>query len=174
MRNDYKNWNRLTEKEKSDQFNADLERLRSGRGPDIRRDGKRIEPPFALRVSVRLRQMLSDGGETKETQKALMASGLTADRAQLLMRTALHYAWWNQIAARPIGGPPLCRRCAQAERSKSCFLTLFIMSRTAVRANGFYEVTLDVAPYLLTSRRAAHTPALNDLTPQLPHAGPAR
>jgi hypothetical protein len=107
MGDDFKNWNGLTEKQKSEPLNADLERLRSGRGPDIRRDGKRIEPPFALRVSARLRQMLSDGGETKETLKALMASGLKADRAQLLMRTALHYsAWWNQIAERPIGGPP--------------------------------------------------------------------
>jgi hypothetical protein len=91
MGDDFKNGNRLTEKEKSDQLNADLERLRSGRGPDIRRNGKQIEPPFALRVSVRLGQMLSDCGETKETLKILIASGLTADRAQLLMRTALHY-----------------------------------------------------------------------------------
>jgi hypothetical protein len=101
MGDDFKNWNRLTENEKSDQFNTDLERLRSSRGPDIRRDGKRIEPPFALRVSARLRQMLSDGGETKETQKALMASGLTADRAQLLMRTALHYCMVESNSGAP-------------------------------------------------------------------------
>jgi hypothetical protein len=74
MGDDFKNGNRLMEKEKSDQFNADLERLRSDRGPDIRRDGKQIEAPFALRVSARLGQMLSDGDETKETLKKLMAA----------------------------------------------------------------------------------------------------
>ena len=68
MGDDFKNWNRLTEKEKSDPLKADLERSRSGRGPDIRCDGKQIEPRFARRVSARLGQMLSDGGETKETQ----------------------------------------------------------------------------------------------------------
>jgi hypothetical protein len=62
MRDDFKNWNRLTEKEKSEPLNAGLERLRSGRSPDIRRDGKQIEPPFALRVSARLRQMLHRNG----------------------------------------------------------------------------------------------------------------
>ena len=101
MGDDFKNWNRLTEKEKSEPLNADLERLRSGGGPDIRCDGKQMEPPFALRVSARLRQMLSDGGETKETLKALMASGLTADRAQLLMRTALHYCMVESNSGAP-------------------------------------------------------------------------
>ena len=137
MGDDFKNWNRLTEKEKSDPLNADLERSRSGRGPDIRRDGKQIEPPFARRVSARLGQMLSDGGETKETLKALMVSGLTTDRAQLLMRTALHYCMVESNSGAPDRWPPLCWRCAKAERSKSCFLTLFIMSLTAVRADDF-------------------------------------
>jgi hypothetical protein len=48
MGDDFKNGNRLMEKEKSDRFNADLERLRSGRGPDIRRDGKQIEARRSL------------------------------------------------------------------------------------------------------------------------------
>src|SRR5258705_1977914 len=101
MGDDFKNWNRLTEKEKSDPLKADLERSRSGRGPDIRCDGKQIEPRFARRVSARLGQMLSDGGETKETLKALTVSGLRTDRAQLLMRTALHYCMVESNSGAP-------------------------------------------------------------------------
>ncbi|MBR1238476.1 hypothetical protein JQ597_06215 [Bradyrhizobium sp. AUGA SZCCT0177] len=90
MTDDFRDWSKLTDKEKSDQLNADLERLRSGKGPDIRQDGKQVEPPFALRVAGRLGQMLAAGGETAETLKTLMASGMTADHAKLLMQTALH------------------------------------------------------------------------------------
>jgi hypothetical protein len=125
MGDDFKNWNGLTEKEKSEPLNAGLERLRSGRGPDIRRDGKRIEPPFALRVSARLRQMLSDGGEAKETQKALMASGLTADRAQLLMRTALHYCMVESNSGAPDRWPAVMLALREGRRLEELFPDAF-------------------------------------------------
>jgi hypothetical protein len=66
MGDDFKNGNRLTEKEKSEPLNADLERLRSGGGPDIRCDGKQMEPPFALWFRPAAMLALREGGRLEE------------------------------------------------------------------------------------------------------------
>jgi hypothetical protein len=142
MGDDFKNGNRLMEKEKSDQFNADLERLRSGRGPDIRRDGKQIEPPFALRVSARLGQMLSDGDETKETLKKLTASGLTADRAQLLMRTALHYCMVESNSGAPDRWPAVMLALREGRTLEELFPDAFYSEPHGFELMALYEVPL--------------------------------
>lgn len=95
-----KPWHQMIDAEKSEQLNNDMQRLRSGDGPDWRRDGKPIPVPFKVRVKARFDVMLREPGEMVATLKTLVSRGLPEERAKSVLLAALN----NTMVEREAGG----------------------------------------------------------------------
>jgi hypothetical protein len=79
MGDDFKDWNKLTDKEKSDQLNADLERMRAGGKTDIRGRPDLVDQGPVL--SAIIHEELRSNPEALKTLEALKAAGVDGPTA---------------------------------------------------------------------------------------------
>jgi hypothetical protein len=86
--------------------------------------------------------MLSDGDETKETLKKLTAAGLMADRAQLLMRTALHYCMVESNSGAPDRWPAVMLALREGRTLEELFPDAFYSEPHGFELMALYEVPL--------------------------------